>query len=194
MLVFLEQTGVQISRTSSTLVASRQSGGQTAIHLELEADMDFFHLALAAALLSQKEYRIACDEKSLSYSYGIEFLDFLGAKYSHEARRLLLPPQKIELPAEAWTSPAPEWTLAFALLAFSCPGLRLNNPGQLLAYWPGFWNISQGRAAKNQDQKDIPRLRDHQDDCYQRNMVPCEKHPRRYGFRGTRFGTFPAHA
>ena len=141
MLVFLEQTGVQISRTSSTLVASRQSGGQTAIHLELEADMDFFHLALAAALLSQKEYRIACDEKSLSYSYGIEFLDFLGAKYSHEAGRLLLPPQKIELPAEAWTSPAPEWTLAFALLAFSCPGLRLNNPGQLLAYWPGFWNI-----------------------------------------------------
>ncbi len=140
ILEFLEEIGVQVSRTSSALVSSRQGGGSK-VCLELGANMEFFPLALAGCLLRQQECTIVCDETQLSYSCGLELLDFLGAKYTCEAGRLVLPPQKLELPSAAWTSPSPEWTLAFALLALVCPGLRLNNPGQLLTYWPGFWNI-----------------------------------------------------
>jgi hypothetical protein len=41
----------------------------------------------------------------------------------------------------AWSSPDPNWGMAYALCAFLKPGLELANPGKLSEAMPAFWGI-----------------------------------------------------
>ncbi len=38
-----------------------------------------------------------------------------------------------------WSSPSPAWSLAYALLGYIRPGLKLDNPGNVTGLMPGFW-------------------------------------------------------
>lgn len=136
----LERLGIVISRTSSTLVSSRQAKSSGKIEFDLTGKMQFFPLALAASILAKKAVCFICDE-DLCFSSGLELLDFLGLAYREENGVLEFEAQKLQLPQVAWTSPQAEWSLAYVLISFVCPGLQLKNPGQLLNFWPEFWNI-----------------------------------------------------
>ncbi len=140
LLELLERLGIQISRTSSTLVSSRQAKGSEKFEYDLSKKMQLFPLALSAVIVTGKAARFVCDE-NLDFSLGLELLDFLGVAYSCENGVLEFEAQKLQLPKTAWTSPQAEWSVAYALISFACSGLQLNNPGQLLHFWPEFWNI-----------------------------------------------------
>ncbi len=140
ILKLLERLGIVISRTSSTLVSSRQAKSSDKIEFDLSGKMQFFPLALAASILTGKDVCFVCDE-NLCFSIGLELLNFLGFAYREKNGVLEFEAQKLQLPQVAWTSPQAEWSLAYALISLACPGLQLKNPGQLLNFWPEFWNI-----------------------------------------------------
>ncbi len=50
--------------------------------------------------------------------------------------------EKAELSADwdaPWSSPSAAWSLAYALLGYIRPGLKLDNPGNVTGLMPGFW-------------------------------------------------------
>ncbi|GAB6059502.1 3-phosphoshikimate 1-carboxyvinyltransferase [Desulfonatronum parangueonense] len=56
-------------------------------------------------------------------------------------------------------APDSRWAMALAMISFRFPGLRLTNPGELTALWPGFWDIHQSVLALSKQRTEEPSPR-----------------------------------
>lgn len=95
-------------------------------------------LALALAL-GLKKARIELPSTGLPDT-GREMLDRLGASYEIVEGMLALKRSTLTWEG-SWTSPDPYTTMALSLAACIKPGIAIDNPGDLTALWPAYWNI-----------------------------------------------------
>ncbi|HBR06523.1 MAG TPA: hypothetical protein DD766_05635 [Desulfovibrio sp.] len=113
---------------------------------EGEPSVDFRHrpetfpLALMLALASGRPCRVAAPAGVEPLASASEMLERLGARFELEGGTLLLTPGRLSWEGSC-PAPGPYWLLALALAAWLKPGIAVDNPGDLAALWPRFWNI-----------------------------------------------------
>ncbi len=95
-------------------------------------------VTIKAALEGEKVRLPAPPEGGIDPMILYSFLPYAGLEEDPESLYLVpVKDRKVMLPP--WISPSPYWTMAFALLAFLRPHIRLANPESMSALFPNFW-------------------------------------------------------
>ncbi len=99
-----------------------------------------FPLALMLALASERPCRVAAPAGAEHLAPAAEMLERLGARFELEGGAMVLTPGRLSWDGSC-PAPGPFWLLALALAAWLKPGIAVDNPGDLTALWPRFWNL-----------------------------------------------------
>ncbi|WP_051202655.1 chorismate mutase [Desulfovibrio aminophilus] len=132
-------------------------------------DVDFgrraelFPLALVLGLASERPCRVAAPADLDALGQAAEMLERLGASFEIENGAVLLTPGPLTW-SDSYAAPGPYCILALSLIAWLRRGIAVDNPGELTAVWPRFWNLYNalptGRSAepaRTERTKDEPK-------------------------------------
>ncbi len=161
----LHAVGLSLECGEETLISEKQGqdvAGEKLFTHGVGRQLYPLAVALAArqALLGKPALLpLACEEVDSSV-----VLSFLAALGLEEGEGGAL--RKVEASPLPWLSPDAEWCMAYALCAFTRPGLRLANPFLMNSAHPQFWNMynslpkpdfKKAVAAEIQDDKPVRR-------------------------------------
>lgn len=155
-VTLLENLGLEVKVSKSGITAELAERPEE-IDLDVTECPIFAPLALAAGLASHSGARIRVAD-DFDGTSAMELGDRLG-------RFVRVKPNKVVVAAspkgstwdesaEAWVSPAPEWTMGLALASYAAPGIKLANPGGLSAVWPEFWQLYVNGFEPQPDKKE----------------------------------------
>ncbi len=95
---------------------------------------------IKSALAGEKVRLPAPPEGGIDPMILYSFLPYSGLE-EEPGTLYLVPIKDRKGPLAPWISPSPYWTMAFALLAFMRPNIRLANPESMSALFPNFWIV-----------------------------------------------------
>lgn len=149
-LALLQAAGLD-ARFDSQGARSAVSSTHQALKLDASRLPELFPLALALAIATvihgRADASVRAPLRELDKQTFTDFLANVGIAYepSEDGEWFALRPCSPASDWDApWRSPAPEWSLAYALAAYLKPGLKLDNPGSVSELMPRFWSLYNG--------------------------------------------------
>jgi 5-enolpyruvylshikimate-3-phosphate synthase/chorismate mutase len=131
----LTKMGLKIDIATENIIATMEGIVPDKATIGLGETEELMPLALALALkVGDTRLTGPANETAM------ELLDRMGAAYEIGEDALDIKPGKKEWDG-TWFSPDPIWSMGCALMAYSVPGIILENHGEVTSTWPEFWNF-----------------------------------------------------
>lgn len=165
----LTKAGLKLTRKRNAVISSWKPGaaGKVDIPVLDTSDLpDYYPLALALGMglsaSGNKDLTVSPVHETEISAIADSLLEIGG--YALKGETLIPPAEELKDAPPLWESPGPEWTVAFALLAYLRPGLKLANPGSIMAVSPHFWMVfnslpkpEAGLSLRSKPKKEAPK-------------------------------------
>lgn len=158
----LKSLGLRIDQATDNIIATMDGELPETATLTLAEHPELQPLALALALKLNSATLTGEPDPTF-----MELLDRMGVAYEAGENGL-----EIKSGGRSWDgtwfSPDPVWSMGAALAAYSVPGIKLENHGEVTATWPEFWNFYNSLPTGKMKPKPV---REKQDDKRRRIKI-----------------------